>query len=253
MSHLLTSADFTVSLNECVHLVSGGLNCPAVSQRVSVSGLPEHEVIFVSGGAVVGFLWPSASTAPSCRLTQLMFLSPDKSARPSSVSGLLCFRIGRTGFKPAPPASSSTSSERQQHPHIAPRDNVKVSAAEPSALSLCWDLSAYVLYQEEEGGVKALQRPIKARSSPEVWQDTWWLVMSACLDVKNHLGEQREAVNNQSMLLTNQQIHSGSFKSLCNWCLTVKRQQGEAAVAQRHTGNSERTIHIVIMVLIQMI
>ncbi|KAK9518500.1 hypothetical protein VZT92_023806 [Zoarces viviparus] len=73
---------------------------------------------------------------------------------------------GQTGLEPAtesPPASSSTSSERQQHPHIAPTDDVKVSAESCfTALSLCRGLfEVFVLCpceeeEEEEGRVKAL-------------------------------------------------------------------------------------------------
>ncbi|CAK6977746.1 Hypothetical predicted protein [Scomber scombrus] len=126
-----------------------------------------------------------------------MFLHPDKSAscRTPAALGLplFCFWILAarawikarfpndveiTATEEFPPASSS---ERQQHPRTVPRDDVKVSAAESCFTALCLHSDLFVsvcfvsMCEEEEeeaaGGVKALQWPIKASSSPEVQRD----------------------------------------------------------------------------------
>ena len=45
--------------------------------------------------------------------------------------------VGMMAAEVSPPASSSTSSERQPHPHMAPRDDVKVSAESALQLRVC--------------------------------------------------------------------------------------------------------------------
>lgn len=120
--------------------------------------------------------------------------------------------VGPKAAEEPPPAGCSASSERRQHPRIAPRDHVKVSAESCfTAQSLCWGLFVSVsivsMWRRRKGGVKALYWPIKPCSSPEGQKDNWWLMMAACLEVKNPSGTLREAANNQSILLTNQHLH----------------------------------------------
>lgn len=129
-----------------------------VSQHVLTSQLPEHEVIFLSGGAVVGYLWPSAWTAPTCPLLCLynwcfcILVSHRASFRhslfqdPGRSDWIKASAVGKMAAEEFPPASSSTSSERRQHPHIVPRDDVKSVKQQNPALRLCVQIYQSVVF-----------------------------------------------------------------------------------------------------------